>query len=357
MRLLVVNPGSTTTKFGVFDGTDSVFTANIRHEHDFDGLPDLMSQCAPREALILEALSREGIDLASLGAVVGRGGLLHPLDGGVYEVGEDMVQDLRACRYGSHASNLGGLIASELANRLGLTAYIADPVIVDEMEPLARLSGWPDIPRQSIFHALNQKAVARRYARETGVACEDLRLIVAHLGGGISVGVHQKGRVIDVNNALGGDGPYSPERTGGLPLFAVIDHCFADGVTPDGLKDQFVGHGGLTAYLGTSDALAIGERIRGGDEEARLVFEGMAYQIAKEIGAAATVLKGQVDSVILTGGLARDELLLSWIIPRIRFIAPVTVYPGEDELIALAETVGLALEGRMPIRRYQREET
>ncbi|NLA95309.1 MAG: butyrate kinase [Clostridiaceae bacterium] len=355
LRLLVVNPGSTSTKFGVFEDSQAVFTETIRHGSEFDGLPDLTSQRPVREALICKELERQHINLASFDAVVGRGGLLHPLDGGVYEVNRDMIDDLSSCRYGTHASNLGGIIAATIAERCGLKAFIADPVIVDEMEPLARLSGWPGIERISIFHALNQKAVARRYAGEVHEPYEELNLVVAHMGGGISVGAHRKGRVIDVNNALGGDGPYSAERSGGLPLFSVMELCYSGSYSLEELKRSFVGQGGLAAYLGTSDAIAIGRRITGGDEYARIIFQGMAYQVAKEVGAAATVLEGDVDAVILTGGLAYDTWITEWVTRHVQFIAPVIVYPGEDELAALAEIVAGALTGLIPIRTYQRK--
>lgn len=356
MRLLVVNPGSTSTKFGVYEDTRALFTQTIRHGSEFDQLPDLVSQRPAREALILEALERQAIDLASFDAVAGRGGLLHALDGGVYEVNADMIDDLATCRYGRHASNLGGLIAAAIAGRSGIKAYIADPVIVDEMEPLARLSGWPAIERKSIFHALNQKAVARRYAGEIGRTYGEVNLVVAHMGGGISVGAHRGGRVIDVNNALDGDGPYSAERSGGLPLFSVMELCYAGTHTLEELQKSFVGRGGLAAYLGTSDAVAIGHRIAGGDDYARLILEGMAYQVAKEIGAAAAVLEGEVDAVILTGGLANDTRVTESVTRRVSFIAPVIVYPGEDELAALAETTARALAGLIPIKTYRKEQ-
>lgn len=355
MRLLVINPGSTSTKFGVFEQAQEIFSQTIRHGSEFDSCPDLTSQSPLREQLVCQALETRGIDPAGFDAIVGRGGLLHPLEGGVYLVNQAMIEDLASCRYGTHASNLGGLIAAEIASRYGLKAYVADPVIVDEMDSLARISGWPGMERRSVFHALNQKAVARRYAAEQGRAYEQLNLIIAHLGGGISVGAHKNGRVVDVNNALGGDGPYSPERSGGLPLFSVMDLCFSDQYQLDQLKKMFVGQGGLAAYLGTTDAVAIDQRIEKGDKDARLTLEGMAYQVAKEIGSAAAVLEGAVDAIILTGGLAYDRYVVDWVTRRIRFIAPVIVYPGEDELPALAETVGKALAGHLAIKTYEKE--
>ncbi len=355
-RLLVINPGSTSTKFGVFDDDQPVFHQTIRHDEQLTQLPELSDQKAIREQMICEALDKANIALSTMDAIVGRGGLLHPLKGGVYEVNEAMLDDLESCRYGRHASNLGGIIAFDIATSVHVKAYIADPVIVDEMEPLARFSGWPAIERKSVFHALNQKAVARRYAKEHHHRYEDLNLIVAHLGGGISVGAHQRGRVIDVNNALSGDGPFSAERTGGLPFSDVIELAFSGHYEKEALEKDFIGKGGLVAYLGTGDAIAIDRRIDEGDEEAKMVMEAMAYQIAKEIGAAAAVLKGEVDAVILTGGLAYDPYLIEWIEKRVAFISPVTIYPGEDELSALADTVGKALHGELPIQIYDKED-
>ena len=354
-RLLIINPGSTSTKFGVYQGGKALFTQSIRHGSELANLPDLASQRPVRETMICQALAQKGIDIGDMEAIVGRGGLLHPLKGGVYQVNDDMVQDLESGRYGWHASNLGGIIAAAIAKSHGLPAYIADPVIVDEMEDLARYSGWPGIERRSVFHALNQKAVARRYASEAGQAYQDLRLIVAHLGGGISVGAHKGGQVIDVNDALSGDGPFSAERTGGLPLLSALELAFSGHYSLEDLKKMFVGKGGLMAYLGTSDAIDIDKRIRAGDQKASQVMEAMAYQIAKEIGAAATVLEGQVDAILITGGLAHDPFLIDWIRPRVDFIAPVTLYPGEDELSALADTVGQAMTGQLPIQSYEKE--
>lgn len=318
-------------------------------------LKDLKSQLPVRQKLILDILKEEGIDLDSMDAIVGRGGLLHALDGGVYEVNDAMIEDMASCRYGWHSSNLGGILAHNIANQHHLKAYIADPVIVDELEPLARVSGWYAIERISIFHALNQKAVARRFCRERGGSTQDYNLIVAHMGGGISVGAHKKGKVIDVNNALSGDGPFSPERSGGLPIFSLIELCYS-GKYPEGeLKKALVGGGGLNSYFGTSDARDVERMVEEGDGKARLVYEAMAYQVAKEIGGASAVLKGDVDAILLTGGLAYSGLFVNWIVDRIGFIAPVHVYPGEDELTALAEAVSEVLSGRESVRIYEKE--
>ncbi len=320
-----------------------------------DHLIDLASQLPVRQQLILDILTEESIDAGTMDAIVGRGGLLHPLDGGVYEVNEAMIEDLTSCRYGWHSSNLGGILAHNIARQHGLNAYIADPVIVDEMEPLARVSGWPAIDRISVFHALNQKAVARRFANEQGGNYQDYNLIIAHMGGGISVGAHKKGKVIDVNNALTGDGPFSPERAGGLPLFSTIELCYSGQYTESELKKALVGGGGLLAYLGTSDGREVAQRMNVGDDKARLIFEAMAYQVAKEIGSAATVLSGEVDAILLTGGLAYGKSFVKWITDRVSFLAPVHVYPGEDELTALAEAISEALAGREPVLVYEKE--
>lgn len=356
LRLFVINPGSTSTKVGVFEDGKEIFSKSVKHSGDvMKNYPDLKSQMPFREGLIRKIIEEENIDLSTMDAFVGRGGVVHPLVGGVYEVNEAMKDDLESCRYGWHSSNMGGLLADVLAKPLGRKAYIADPVIVDEFEPLARVSGWPEIERISIFHALNQKAVARRYAKEHGQAYDELNLIVVHMGGGVSIGAHQKGRVIDVNNALTGDGPFSVERTGDLPLFSLIELCYSGQYTEAELKAQLVGHGGLIAYLHTSDGLEIDDRIEAGDDYARYILEAMGYQISKEIGSAATVLKGDVDQIILTGGLGRDPFLVDWITERTAWIAPITLYPGEDELGALADAVSEALAGNAPIRQYEKE--
>ncbi|HHW93817.1 MAG TPA: butyrate kinase [Clostridiaceae bacterium] len=354
-RLLIINPGSTSTKVGIHENGELTFTKTIRHGAEMEHLQDLESQLPVRQKLILDILNEENIDFDSMDAIVGRGGLLHPLDGGVYEVNDDMIDDMMTCRYGWHSSNLGGILAHNIAINYGLKAYIADPVIVDELEPVARVSGWHTIERISIFHALNQKAVARRFCRESGRSPQDCNLIIAHMGGGISVGAHRKGKVIDVNNALSGDGPFSPERSGGLPIFALIELCYSGQYSERELKKALVGGGGLTSYFGTNDAREVEHRMNAGDEKAGLIYEAMAYQIAKEIGSAAAVLKGDVEAILLTGGLANSEQFVEWIVDRIDFIAPVHVYPGEDELSALGDAVREALAGHEPIHIYEKE--
>ncbi len=337
-RILAINPGSTSTKIAIYDNEKEVFETTLRHSNEeIDQYEKISDQYDFRKQVILTALSDNGINLTKLSAVVGRGGLLKPIKGGTYAVNDQMLVDLKAAQMGEHASNLGGMIANEIAQQLNIPAFIVDPVVVDELEPVARISGMPEIDRISIFHALNQKAVARRYAHENNKPYESLNLIVAHLGGGISVGAHEKGRVVDVNNALDGEGPFSPERTGGLPVGDLAKLCFSGKYTHADIKKMIKGKGGLVAYLGTNDGRDVVKMIETGDEKAKLIFEAMAYQVAKEIGSCAAVLKGNVDAIILTGGLAYGAMLTEWIKNRVSFISDVIIYPGEDEMSALAQ--------------------
>ncbi len=337
-RILAINPGSTSTKIAIYDNEKEVFETTLRHSNEeIDQYEKISDQYDFRKQVILTALSDNGINLTKLSAVVGRGGLLKPIKGGTYAVNDQMLVDLKAAQMGEHASNLGGMIAIEIAQQLNIPAFIVDPVVVDELEPVARISGMPEIERISIFHALNQKAVARRYAHENNKPYESLNLIVAHLGGGISVGAHEKGRVVDVNNALDGEGPFSPERTGGLPVGDLAKLCFSGKYTHADIKKMIKGKGGLVAYLGTNDGRDVVKMIEAGDEKAKLIFEAMAYQVAKEIGSCAAVLKGHVDAIILTGGLAYGAMLTQWIKDRVSFISDVIIYPGEDEMSALAQ--------------------
>lgn len=353
MKILVINPGSTSTKIAVFAGGDPLFTETIRHEaSELARFASVMDQEGFRREMILKTLQRQGILLADLKAVIGRGGLLRPMPGGVYAVGPEMLDDLRSCRFGAHASNLGAILAHDLAADGGIPALIADPVVVDELGPLARYSGHPDIKRRSIFHALNHKAVARRVARELGRPYEQLRLIVAHLGGGVSVGAHELGRVVDVNNALDGDGPFSPERSGGLPAGEVVSWCFAPGAREADIRRRITGAGGLLAYLGTANGLEIEKRILAGDEAAREVREAMAYQAAKEIGAMGAVLGGCIDAVVLTGGLMHDRELARLVSSRVKFLGPVVIHAGEDEMSALAQAALLGLADPHSILSY-----
>ena len=345
-RMLIINPGSTSTKIAVYDGDTMVFEETLRHDVDvLSKFGGVIQQMDFRKDIILDALGRNAVDKKTISAVVGRGGLLKPIEGGTYEVNDEMLKDLRNSERGWHASNLGGLIANEIAKEIGGRAFIVDPVVVDELQDVARISGLKGVERVSIFHALNQKAVARRYALSLGKKYEDLNLIVVHLGGGISVGAHKKGRVIDVPNALNGEGPFSPERAGGLPIWDLVELCFSGKYTKEELKKMIVGNGGIISYLGTNDAREVVKRIESGDEYAKLVYHAMAYQVAKEIGAASAVLKGDVDQIIITGGIAYDKLFVGWLEEMAGFISGITVYPGEDELKALAEGGQRVLSG------------
>lgn len=337
-RLLVINPGSTSTKIAIFDNEKPVFEETLRHDNDeISKYNKVMDQYEFRKNVILDTLHQHEINLTKLNAVVGRGGLLRPISGGTYRIDEEMLQDLREAKFGEHASNLGAMIAYEIANQLNIPSYIVDPVVVDEMQSCSRVTGMPELTRKSIFHALNQKAVARRIAKDMGLSYEKANFVVCHMGGGITVGAHSQGKVIDVNNGLDGEGPFSPERTGTLPAGELVSLCFSGQYTETEIRKKIVGHGGLVAYLDTNSALEVEKRIENGDEEAAFIFDTMAYQIAKEIGAYSTALKGKIDAIILTGGLAYGKTFVAKITSYIEWIAPVKIHPGENELQALAE--------------------
>ena len=352
--ILAINPGSTSTKFSLFEEEKLVFEKTLRHSaEELKNFGKITDQFHFRKNLIMNELSVRKIDLGKIAAVVGRGGLVKPIESGIYKVNQRMKDDLTAGFSGQHASNLGGLIADDIASSLCCaSAYIVDPVVVDELQSVARISGHPEIERRSIFHALNQKAVARIYAASKGKKYEDLNLIIAHMGGGISVGAHKHGKVIDVNNALNGDGPFSPERSGGLPSGQLIDLCFSRRFTHDELKAMITGKGGMVAYLGTNNFIEVCKMAEKGDTKAILVREAASYQIGKEISALAAVLNGEVDAIILTGGMAYQDSNTSSIRSMVGFIADVVVYPGEDELKALAFNGLLALDGKIEIKTY-----
>ena len=359
-RLLVINPGSTSTKIGIYDDEQSLFVETLRHpSQEIAAFPHILDQYDFRLKAVLGFLEGKQIPLDSLSAVVGRGGVLRPIPSGTYQVNDKMVGELsNRNKEREHASNLGGLLARDIADRAGVPAFIVDPVAVDEFDDLARISGLPEIERKSLSHALNLKSAARRAAQDLGRPYPELDLVAVHLGGGISVTAHRKGRMVDVNQALDGGGPFAPERSGGLPVGDVVRMCF--GVYPyEGLNltyeemfKKLAGRGGLVAHLGTNNALEVEQRINAGDDRARLIYEAMAYQIAKEIGAMATVLKGEVDAIVITGGVAHSETLLSWIRERVGWIAPILVYPGEDEMLALAQGALRVLKGEETARQY-----
>jgi butyrate kinase len=352
-RIMAINPGSTSTKFGVYDNELGVFGETVRHDaaalEQCGSIPD---QKQYRLDCVLKILEAAGIDLKSLDAVVGRGGLLKPIKSGVYAVNDRMLEDLRLEHAARHAATLGAILASEIAGPLGIPSFIVDPVVVYEMESVTRLSGIPGIERVSVFHALNQKAVARHLASVLGKRYEKSRFVVAHLGGGISVGAHLNGRVIDVNDGIAGEGPFTPERAGGVPVVPVIRMCFSGKYTQDELIKMFAGTGGIKAYLGTSDVTEVLKMVDEGDEFAALVLDSMAYQVAKEIGAMTAVLEGRVDAIILTGGIAYSSRITNAIIKRVKKFAPVHVSPGEDELYALVSGALRVLRGTEKVAEY-----
>ena len=352
-RILVINPGSTSTKIGVFENDVAVFEKTIRHETEqINSFENIIDQYEFRKNIILETLDEEGFNISKLNAVCGRGGLLKPIEGGTYAVNEAMLTDLREGVAGQHASNLGGIIAYEIAKALNLPSYIVDPVVVDELAPIARISGFSLIERKSIFHALNQKAVARRVAKDLERKYEELNLIVTHMGGGITVGVHEKGKVVDVNNGLHGEGPFSPERAGTVPAGDLVSLCYSGSYYREEVMKKLVGQGGLVGYLGTNDAVKVEQLIEKGDEKAKLIYSAMAYQVAKEIGSASAVLCGKVDAIILTGGLAYGKDFVREISDRINWIADCIIYPGENELQALAEGALRILRGDEEVKIY-----
>ena len=337
IKSLIINPGSTSTKLGIFEDEKLVSEETLRHStEEIAKYEKIVDQLDFRKEMILEFLKNNGVDVKSFDVIVGRGGLLKPIPSGTYATTDKLIEDLKIGVGGEHASNLGGILAKSIAEEIGVPSYIVDPVVVDELCDVARLSGVPELPRVSIFHALNQKAVAKRYAKEAGKAYEDLNLIVVHMGGGVSVGAHTGGKVIDVFNALSGDGAFSPERAGAVPPGALADLCFSGKYTQAQVKKMLIGNGGFNAYLGTNNAQEVYKRSLT-EEKAKLVFDAFVYQVSKDIGAMAAVLKGKVDQIILTGGIAHGEQVTSDIKERVSFIAPVTVYPGEDELLALAQ--------------------
>lgn len=354
MMILTINPGSTSTKIAIFDRNKLLFLKNIKHSpEDLDKFEKIIDQFQYRKNIILQKLDEEEVDISKINIIVGRGGLVKPIASGVYLVNEQMKKDLLGGVM-EHASNLGGLIADDLARNIpGAKAYIADPVVVDEFEDVARISGHPEFKRVSIFHALNHKAIAHVYAHDVGRKYEEMNLIIAHLGGGVSVGAHKKGRVIDVNQALDGEGPFSAERSGTLPAGDLVRLCFSGKYTKTEILKMITGKGGYMAYLGTNNAYDVEQRVKAGDHEATLIHEAMAYQVSKEIGAMSVVLNGQVDAILLTGGIAYDKLFIKYIKEKVQHIAPVRVYPGEDEMRALAFNGLMVLEGKVKPKEYE----
>jgi butyrate kinase len=354
VKILVINPGSTSTKIAVYDGPRCSLLKTMRHTlEELSGYKTISEQFDYRYGAVINELERDGVELEDIDIVMGRGGLTYPLESGVYEVNEKMVEHCRDGVMGMHASNLGAMIAFKLAALTkGRKAFMADPVVTDEMDDIARVTGHPEFERLSIFHALNQKAVARQHAEKLSKSYEEMNLIVVHLGGGISVGAHRKGRVVDVNNALDGEGPFSPERSGSLPVGSLIDKCFSGKYSFEEIRSMVVSRGGFVAYLGTNNAHSIEIAANGGDEKAIFYREAMAYQVAKTIGEMSTVLKGDVDGILLTGGIAYDKSLMAMIRERVEFISNVFVYPGQDEMKSLAMNALMVYKGDVEAKEY-----
>ena len=353
IKSLIINPGSTSTKIGVFEDETLLFEETLRHStEEIAQYASIVDQKDFRKQIILDLLAKKNFDINSLQVIVGRGGMLKPIPGGTYAVSDELLEDLKIGKQGQHASNLGGILAREIGDSIGVPSYIVDPVVVDELMPIARYSGVPELPRTSVFHALNQKAVAKRYAKEKGVSYDSLNLIVVHMGGGVSVGAHEKGRVIDVFNALDGDGAFSPERAGAVPSGALIKMCFSGEYTEKEVYKKIVGNGGFNAYLGTNDMRDVAKMIADGDAHADEVREAFILQVCKNIGSMSCVLKGKVDQIIVPGGIAYNKEVVDKMEERAGFIAPFTVYPGEDELLALAQGALRVLNGEEEAMKY-----
>lgn len=352
-KLLIINPGSTSTKIGVFEDEKELFEETLRHTNEeLKQYDTIFDQFQFRKDVILNVLKEKNFDIKTLSAVVGRGGMLKPIEGGTYAVNDAMLEDLKVGVQGPHASNLGGILAKSIADEVRVPSYIVDPVVTDELADVARMSGTPDIPRVSKFHALNQKAVAKRYGKESGKGYENLNLVVVHMGGGVSVGAHNHGKVVDVNNALDGDGPFSPERAGSVPAGDLIKLCFSGKYSEAEVYSKIVGKGGFVAYLNTNDVKGTIDKMEEGDKACTEVYNAFVYQIAKAVGEMSAALSGKVDQIILTGGVAYSPVLVPDLKSRIDWIAPVTVYPGEDELLALAQGAIRVLNGEEEAKVY-----
>ena len=352
-NILVINPGSTSTKISLFLDDTEIMTEAINHKvEDLSRFNKASDQDLYRMEIIVRVLQEKNVDFSAIKAIVGRGGLLRPIEGGTYTVNDQMLADLKRGIMGDHPSNCGGLIAYAISKSLGSAAFIVDPVVVDELSAVARISGMPLIKRKSIFHALNQKAVARQVAAELKKAYKEINVIIAHLGGGITVGCHKRGRVVDVNNGLDGDGPFSAERSGSVPVGDLIKACFSRDYTLSEMKKLVKGHGGMVAYLGTNDMRIVERQIQEKNEKAQLIYKAMSYQICKEIGSLSTVVDGNLDAIALTGGMAKSKMFIKMITEKIKFLAPVFVYPGEQEMRALAMGALRVLRGEEEAKTY-----
>lgn len=352
-RILAINTGSTSTKVAIYDDYQNLVVKNFLHDYqELSVFPNIFSQTDYRKDLILKFLEEIEINLDSIDIFVGRGGLLRPIKSGTYIINQQMLDDLKSEKYGKHACNLGSVLAYDLAAFYNRPAYTVDPVVVDELSPLARVSGFKEINRRSVFHALNQKATANRYADEIGRNYRDLNLIVAHIGGGITIGYHKNGEVVDVNDGLGGEGPFTPERAGTLPTFPLIDLCYSGRYTKEELKKILVGKSGLYSYIGTSDGIEISKRISDNDEEAKFYLEALGYQIIKEIGSLFFVAHGKIDAILLTGGLIKSSDLANYLSANLPPFIPLKIYPGENEMDSLAYGVMRILEKKEELKHY-----
>lgn len=351
-HIFVINPGSTSTKLALYKNEIKLFAETITHSSSsLQQYENIIDQYEFRKNVIMNFLKNKSIDLNTIDAIVGRGGLLRPLVSGTYRISQKMINHLRKGLFGEHASNLGAVLAYKIFNSHSIPTYIVDPVVVDEMSEIARISGIPLLPRKSIFHALNQKAVARKAATDLGKNYHDVNLIVVHLGGGISIGIHEKGKVVDVNNALDGEGPFSPERSGTVPVGDLVKLCFSGKYSQNEINSMIKGKGGLISYLNSNDVMLITKKIKAGNKKAKFILEAMAYQISKQIGEGATVLKGNVDAIVLTGGISHSHYIVEMIKDRVSFISLVMVYPGEEEMLSLCQGVLRVL------RREEEEKT
>jgi butyrate kinase len=353
MRVLAINPGGTSTKIAVYEDSNLMFKKSVIHSaEDLKVFKTVFEQYEYRRGLILKAVADENIELCTLTAVVGRGGLLRPIEGGTYRVNDLMIDDVKNAIQGEHPSNLGCVLAKNIGDEMGIPSFVVDPVSVDEFEPEARVTGLSDIEKASWLHSLNHKAVCRKVAEEMGKRYDELNFIVAHLGSGISIAAHKEGRAIDGDGGRV-DGPFSPERSGGLPTYPLIQLCYSGKYTYKEMVDKVSSIGGMYDYLKTKDMLEIEERASSGDEKAKLVLEAFIFQCAKSIGAQAAVLSGEVDRIILTGGIAYSDLIVRKITERVKFIAPITVVPGEEELESLAMGAFRILMGKEEPKEYK----
>ncbi|MFI3259820.1 MAG: butyrate kinase [Rikenellaceae bacterium] len=352
MKILAINPGSTSTKFAIYNDHEPIFEDTLRHSaEEIAQFATVADQLEWRKELIIEGLAKHGAKVEELDAVVGRGGLVKPIKGGVYLVNDALCRDSREAEH-EHASNLGALLARGIADIVGVKSYIADPVVVDELDDVARVSGHPAFPRTSAFHALNSKAIAKRHAKSVGKKYDEMNLIVIHMGGGVSVSVHKKGRVVDTTNALSGAGCFSPERAGRIEPLTLVEACFSGKYTEQEITKMLVGKGGLVAHLGNNSMYDAVCAAISGDEKAKSIVDAFCYNVAKDAGAMSTVLCGEVDAVIITGGIAFNEHIVGWISDRIKWIGEVVAYPGEDELGALVSGVIDVEEGAVEYQTY-----